>query len=88
MTLDPRWSIILSLFLAILAVMAGASAQLTDLGLAPTQVKAILALITLFLGIGNAVNAVLGAIPSAPGQTKGFFLGPKPADPPPPAAKP
>ena len=82
MTLDPRWSIFLSLFLAILGVLGGSAAQFTDLGLQPTQTKAILAIITMCLGIGNAINAVLGMVPSASGQTKGFYLGPKPNDPP------
>ena len=77
MTLDPRWSIFLSLGLAILAFLAGSSAAFSDLGLTPLQVKHILAGFTLLLGIGNAINAVLGAIPSATGQSKGFFLGPK-----------
>ena len=77
MTLDPRWSIFLSLALAILAFLAGSGAAFGDLGLSPTEVKRILAGITILLGIGNAVNAVLGAIPSATGQSKGFYLGPK-----------
>lgn len=77
MTVDPRWSFYLSLILAILGFLGGAGSQFTDLGLGPNVVKAILALIALILGIGNAINAVLAAIPSAPGQTKGFYLGPK-----------
>jgi len=77
MTLDPRWSIFLSIALAICGFLAGAGSQFTDLGLDPKVVKAVLALITLMMGIGNAVNAVLAAIPSASGQTKGFYLGPK-----------
>lgn len=77
MTIDPRWSFWLSLVLAICGFLGGASTQFTDLGLAPTTVKAILALLALLLGVGNAVNAVLAAIPSAAGQTKGFYLGPK-----------
>ena len=82
MTLDPRWSVFLSLVLAILGVLAGSATQFTDLGLDPKTVKEILALITLLVGVGNAINAVLAMIPSAPGQTKGFYLGPK--DPPKP----
>jgi hypothetical protein len=82
MTIDPRWSIFLSLSLATLAFLAGAGSQFTDLGLDPTIVKAVLAFITILLGIGNAVNAVLGAIPSKTGSAVGFYLGPKPADPP------
>jgi hypothetical protein len=81
-TLDPRWSIFLSLGLAILGVLGGSAAQFTDLGMQPAQVKALLAIITMFLGIGNAVNAVLGMVPSPTGQTKGFYLGPAKADPP------
>lgn len=76
MTIDPRWSIFLSLTLAVLGVLAGAGSQLTDLGLDPKQVKAALALITLLMGVGNAVNAVLGAIPSKDART-GFYLAPK-----------
>ncbi len=76
MTLDPRWSIFLSLSLAVLAFLAGAGSQLTDLGLQPTQVKAILSIITIFLGIGNAVNAVLSGIPSKDNQTGFIVKGP------------
>lgn len=86
MTIDPRWSIFLSIGLAIIGFLSGAGAQFTDLGLAPGQVKAILALNALILGVGNAINAVLAAMPSQSGQTKGFYLGPKPQDPPPPKA--
>jgi hypothetical protein len=86
MTIDPRWSIFLSVGLAILAFLAGAGGQFTDLGLDPKTVKAILALFTIFLGIGNSVNAVLGAIPSKD-KTTGFYLGPK-VDPPVGAPKP
>jgi hypothetical protein len=82
MTLDPRWSIFLSLTLAILAFLGGAGTSLVDLGLSPGQVKAVLASVTLLLGIGNSINAVLGAIPSKAGSTAGFFLGPKSQDPP------
>ena len=84
MTIDPRWSIGLSLALAILAFLAGSGAAFADLGLDAHTVKATLAGITILLGIGNAVNAVLGAIPSKPGQTAGFYLGPSN----PPQAKP
>lgn len=72
------------MFLAIFAFLGGASAEFTDLGLGEHTVKALLAGDALLLGIGNAINAVLGAIPSASGQTKGFYLGPKPAQPDPP----
>lgn len=79
MTLDPRWSFWLSVSMAVLAFLSGTSAQLSDLGMSPTQVKAVLAFITLALGIGNAVNAVLAAIPSKsdPESMSKFYLGPK-----------
>lgn len=78
MTLDPRWSFWLSISLAVLAFLSGASAQFIDLGLDPRVVKAVLAGITLLLGIGNAVNAVFAAIPSksTPEAQKAFYLGP------------
>lgn len=82
MTIDPRWSFYLSLTLAICGFLGGAGTQFIDLGLSSTTVKAILAGDALLLGVGNAVNAVLAAIPSATGQSKGFYLGPK--DPPKP----
>ncbi len=79
MTLDPRWSVFLSLTLAVLGFLVGAGSQFTDLGFSPGQVKAILAGDTLLLGIGNAVNAVLGMIPSPsdPKSMNKFYLGPK-----------
>ena len=39
MTLDPRWSICLSLVLAVLAYLAGIGPLLTDLGLSAVHVK-------------------------------------------------
>ena len=79
MTLDPRWSVFLSLTLAVLGFLVGAGSQFTDLGFSPGQVKAILAGDALLLGIGNAVNAVLGMIPSPsdPKSMNKFYLGPK-----------
>lgn len=75
MTIDPRWSFYLSLTLAILGFLGGAGAQFVDLGLRAGTVKAILAGVTLLLGVGNAINAVLAAIPSKDPHT-GFYLGP------------
>ena len=76
MTIDPRYSIFLSLGLAILGFLGGAGSQFTDLGLAPAQVKALLGVITLLLGIGNAVNAVLCGIPSKDSTTGFLIKGP------------
>lgn len=79
MTIDPRISFYLSLGLAILGFLGGAGSQFTDLGLPPGEVKAILAMVVLLLGVGNAVNAVLAAIPSKgdPASLNKFYLGPK-----------
>jgi hypothetical protein len=85
MTIDPRWSFWLSMTLGVLGFLSGAGVQFTDLGLDPHVVKQVLAFNALMLGIGSVANGVLAAIPSPSGQTKGFYLGPKPAD---PAAKP
>jgi hypothetical protein len=76
MTVDPRWSFWLSITLAVGGFLGGAGSQFTDLGLSQPQVKAVLALIAILLGVGNALNAVLAAIPSKD-KTTGFYLGPK-----------
>jgi hypothetical protein len=81
MTIDPRWSIGLSLVLAILAFLSGASATLIDTGMDPATVKHVLAWTTLITGIGNCANAVLTGIPSKDNQTGFIIKGP----PPPPA---
>ena len=73
MTIDPRWSICLSLALAILGVLAGGASQFTDLGLDIHTVKAIQASIILLLGVGNAINTVLTGIPSK-NNTTGFIV--------------
>ena len=87
MTIDPRWSFWLSVTLAMLAFLAGAGGSYADLGMSERTVKAILGLTTILLGIGNSVNAVLTAIPSKPGVTSQFYLGPKPSDPAPDITK-
>ncbi len=76
MTLDPRWSIILSIGLATLAFLSGASSTLVDTGLDPVTVKHLLAYSTLVLGVGNCVNAVLTGIPSKDNQTGFIVKGP------------
>ncbi len=77
MNLDPRWSIFLSIGLAILAFLAGASSTLVDTGLDPVTVKHVLAWSTLVLGVGNCINAVLTGIPSKD-NTTGFIVKGKP----------
>lgn len=79
MTIDPRFSVILSICLAILAYLSGASATLTTL-VGDADAKAILAIVSLILGVGNSINAVLGAMPSKPGDTSKFWLAPTPTN--------
>ncbi len=78
MQIDPRWSIALSLILAVLAYVAGASATLVDTGMDPAHVKVLLAWVTLVLGVGNTINAVLTGIPSKDNTTGFIIKGPKP----------
>ena len=75
MTLDPRIGMYLSIATAILLIIAGASSTLTDL-FDPTTAKKLVAGATFFGGIMSAVSAVLHAIPSQPGATQQFPLGP------------
>lgn len=77
MTIDPRVSFWFCVVLAVLGFLVGAGAEFADLGFSPATVKAILAADALILGIGNSINAVLHAIPSKPGATGEFYLGPK-----------
>ena len=73
MTLDPRWSIFISLFLGILGFLSGATTLITDAGLDAVTTKHLMAWIGLMMGIGNVVNAVLCGIPSKDNKT-GFIL--------------
>jgi len=77
MTIDPRYSVFLAMFLAAISFLAGASATLVDTGMDPVTVKHIVAWIIIFNGLGNAINAVLAAIPSRAGAGNQFWLGPK-----------
>lgn len=81
MTVDPRWSIYLGLFLSILGYLAGVGALLTDAGLEAHTVKVVMAIIMIIFGIGNSVNSFLAGIPSK-NNTTGFIV----KGPPPPAA--
>lgn len=60
-TVDLKWVLVLSLFLAVLGFLVGAGSQFTDLGMSAIQVKAVIALCVLLLGMGNAINSVLVA---------------------------
>ena len=84
MTVDPRIGMWLSVGLAIIGALAGSTAQLTTI-LGDHQAQIVLALAVLLLTVGNAVNAVLHAIPSSiPTTTKAankFPLGPKASTP-------
>lgn len=82
MTVDPRWSFWLSIALSVLGFLSGAGTLLAGLGLSAEIVTALLSGFGLLVGIGNAVNAVLAAIPSKD-STTGFYLGgSKPNQPP------
>jgi hypothetical protein len=76
MTVDPRWSFFLSLFISILNFIAGSTPQFTDLGFEATTVKFVLALVALITGVLSLINTALAAIPSKDAHT-GFFLAPK-----------
>lgn len=81
MTVDPRVGFWLSIFLAIVGVLAGGATQLTTL-FGEHMSNMVLAGSVLTLAAGNAVNAVLHAIPAStnlsPAEEKKFPLGPKP----------
>jgi hypothetical protein len=74
-TLDPRWSIFGSLFLALLAYFVGVGSLLTDAGWDPITIKHVMAYATIFLGGGNTIVAVLAGIPSK-NSTTGFLVSP------------
>ena len=76
MTLDPRVGMYLSIVLAVIGALAGASTQLTTI-FGEHTASIILALAVLLLTVGNAINAVLHAIPSKSGSDSKFPLGPK-----------
>jgi len=80
MIIDPRYGFYLSIALAILGVISTSTTQLsTILGQHTSDVITALSLIT--LTAGNAVNAILHAIPASTPTTtaaaKEFPLGPK-----------
>lgn len=84
MTLDPRWSFFLGLFITILAYLGGIASLLTDSGLDAVTTKHFTAYVLIGFGLMNTINTYISAIPSKPGS-QGFYLGPpvpKPADPP------
>lgn len=61
MTVDLKWVLFLSMFLAVLGFLVGAGSQFTDLGMSAAEVKAAIALCVILLGMGNAINSVLVA---------------------------
>ena len=78
MTIDPRVGFWLSIVLAIIGVFAAGSTQLTTI-FGEHAANIVLAISALVLGAGNAVNAILHAIPSkdTPADAAKFLLGPK-----------
>jgi hypothetical protein len=79
MTVDPRWSFFLSLFISILNFLAGSTTQFAALGWSTASINVILALVTLVTGVLSLINTALAAIPSknTPEAAKSFYLGPK-----------
>ena len=57
--MNMKYTLGVSMFLAVMSFLIGIGGQLTDLGLTPVQVKAIIALFVILLGIGNSINSVL-----------------------------
>ena len=78
MTVDPRIGFWLSIFLAILGVTAAGGTQLTTI-FGEHAANVVLASSALILGAGNAISAILHAIPSGntPADANKFLLGPK-----------
>jgi len=77
MTIDPRVGFYLSVALAVIGALSGASTQLTTI-FGEHTATVILAVSVLMMTVGNAINAVLHAIPSKPNSADEFLLGPKP----------
>lgn len=78
MTIDPRIGMWLSIALATIAFLTTAGAELTTI-FGQAAANDILAGCGLLMGLGNALNAVLHAIPSQSGAAGAaeFPLGPK-----------
>ncbi|MDE2101785.1 MAG: hypothetical protein KGL39_31350 [Patescibacteria group bacterium] len=78
MTINPKVGMWLSIVLSAIAFLATAGTELTTI-FGPATASAILAACALLMGIGNAINAVLHAIPSISGPVGAaqFPLGPK-----------
>lgn len=75
MTIDPRVGFYLSIALAIIGVFAASSTQLTTI-FGEHTANIVLAIAVMVLAAGNAINAILHAIPSKPNSANEFPLGP------------
>ena len=81
MTIDPRWSIFLGLFISILAYVGAAGALLLDMGLDATMEKRLIACVLFTFGLLNTVQTFLTGVPSK-NSTTGFLVSPpKPVEP-------
>ena len=80
MIIDPRVGFWLSIALAVIGVLAASTTQLTTI-FGEHAANIVLAVSALILAAGNAVNAILHAIPSERPSTtidaNKFMLGPK-----------
>lgn len=82
MTLDPRWSIFLGLFITILAYLGAAGALLIDMGMDAVQEKKVIAGVLFLFGLLNNIQTFLTGVPSK-NSTTGFLVSPpKPPEPP------
>lgn len=73
MTLDPRWSIFLGLFISIMGYVVGIGGLLTDAGLDPVAGKHVLAYAAISFGLLNTIQTFLTGIPSK-NSTTGFLV--------------
>lgn len=76
MTIDPRVGFWLSIILAVIGVLAASSTQLTTI-FGEHTANIVLAFAVMILAAGNAVNAILHAIPSSNTDAHKYLLGPK-----------
>jgi hypothetical protein len=80
MIVDPRYGFYLSIILAVFGVLATSATQLTTI-FGDHTTAVIVAVAMLLMTVGNAVNAILHAMPaSPPANAKAaaeFPLGPK-----------
>jgi hypothetical protein len=78
MTIDPRFGFWFSIVMTVVATLGVCGAYFTTL-FGPHTSEMILAGLAILNAINSAINAILHAIPSKPGSSADFALGPKTA---------